>query len=72
MIKCFDKLYAWVLQKYGLAHWDNLYDWFVDTTQKIGIGGIILGLFQNNTSGSIVGALLLFISAFMTLTNTRK
>lgn len=72
MGKWYEFLHNWALEKVALANWERLYDWFADTTQKIGIGGVVLGLFKNNPTGSIIGAMLLFISAIISLASKRR
>lgn len=63
---------TWLAQKAGLANWGNLYGWFMDSAQKIGIGGIILGLYQRNASGISLGIMLMGISAIMAICDTRS
>lgn len=72
MIKWYENFNKWAWPKVTFANWSSLFDWIVDTTQKVGIGGVVLGLFRNNPTGSIIGALLLGISAIMTLANSRS
>ena len=57
------RLLAWIGAVARVLAWRKAFELLVDAVEKTGIGGLILGLYQKNWDGFLLGLIFIFLAA---------